>query len=78
MMTDDCPDPMRRPTRANMFQVGRQRGWHTCPPFVCPPLAGCRRLLRLSRAVSAGPVNTFPPLPDPAGLPVAHHGHAAR
>lgn len=22
MMTDDCPDPTRRPTKANMFQVG--------------------------------------------------------
>jgi hypothetical protein len=21
MMTDDCPDPMRRPTRNNMFQA---------------------------------------------------------
>lgn len=25
MMTDDCPDPLRRPTKANMFQVGRGR-----------------------------------------------------
>lgn len=26
MMTDDCPDPLRRPTRANMFQA-RVAGW---------------------------------------------------